>query len=87
MGAAERRYLASEVWGGCREEIPHAPKPKARGSGQEELPQAPKPEARGSGWEELPHARGQEQRPEGQPHVQGAMAPWAQEGLEELSHV
>ena len=34
----------------------------------------PKPEARGGGWED-------------QPHVQGAMAAQAQEGLEELSHV
>ena len=34
----------------------------------------PKPEARGDGWEELPH-------------VQGAVAAWAQEGLEELSHI
>ena len=33
----------------------------------------PTPEARGSGWEELPH-------------VQGAVAVWAQEGLEELFH-
>ena len=32
------------------------------------------PEARGSSWDD-------------QPHVQGAMAVWAQEGLEELSHV
>ena len=32
------------------------------------------PEARGGGWEE-------------QPHVQGAVAAWAQEGLEELFHV
>ena len=32
------------------------------------------PEARGSGWEE-------------QPHLQGAVAEWAQEGLEELFHV
>ena len=31
------------------------------------------PEARGGGWEE-------------QPHIQGAVAAWAQEGLEELSH-
>ena len=31
-------------------------------------------EARGGGWEE-------------QPHVQGAVAAWAQEGLEELFHV
>ena len=34
----------------------------------------PTPEARGGGWEE-PH------------HVQGVVAAWAQEGLEELSHV
>ena len=41
-----------------REELPHAPRPKARGRGQED-----------------------------QPHIQGAVAAWAQEGLEELSHV
>ena len=34
----------------------------------------PTPEARGGGQED-------------QPHVQGAVAAWAQEGLEELSHV
>ena len=56
--AAERSYPVSEVRGGSREELPHTPKPKARGSG----------------WEE-------------QPHVQGVVAAWAQEGLEELSHV
>ena len=38
----------------------------------EELPHAPKPEAKGGGGEE-------------QPHIQGAMATQAQEGLEELS--
>ena len=72
-GAAERRYPASEVRGGGREEIPYAPKPEARGSGQEELPHAPTPEAKGGGRED-------------QPHVQGALAAWAQDGLEELSH-
>ena len=34
----------------------------------------PVPEARGGGWEE-------------QPHAQGAVAAWAQGGLQELSHV
>ena len=43
-------------------------------AGQEELPHAPTPEARGGGRED-------------QPHVQGAVAVRAQEGLEELSHV
>ena len=42
-------------------------------AGREELPHAPTPEARGGGRED-------------QPHVQGAVAPWAQEGLEELAH-
>ena len=37
--------------------------------------------------EELPHDRSQGQRLEELPHVQGAVAAWAQEGLEELSHV
>ena len=47
------------------------PTSKVRGGGQEELPHAPTPEARGGGWEDQPHA----------------VATWAQEGLEELSHV
>ena len=34
----------------------------------------PESEARGGGWEE-------------QPHLQGAVDAWAQEGLEELSHI
>ena len=50
------------------------PKSEIRGGGQEELPHAPTPETRGGGREELPP-------------IQGAMAAWAQEGLEELSHV
>ena len=45
-----------------------------RTDGWEELPHAPKPEAKGGGQED-------------QPHLQGAVAAWAQEGLEELSHV
>ena len=61
----------SEVRGSGREELPHAPKPEARGGGQEEQPT---PEARAGGQED-------------QPHVQGAMAARAQQGLEELSHV
>ena len=70
-GAAERRYPASEVRGGDERSYPTS---EVRGSDQEELPHAPKPEARGGGQED-------------QPHVQGAVAAWAQEGLEELSHV
>ena len=50
------------------------PQARGRGSRWEELPHASRPEAKGGGWEE-------------QPQVQGAVASWAQEGLEELSHV
>ena len=38
------------------------------------MPHAPTPEAKGGSRED-------------QPHVQGALAAWAQEGLKELSHV
>ena len=58
--------------GGVAERI--YPASKVRGRGWEELCHAPKPKARGGGWEN-------------QPHVQGAMEAWVQEGLEELSHI
>ena len=61
----------SEVRGGGQEELPHAPKPEARGGDRKSYST---PEARGSGWED-------------QPHVQGAVGARVQEGLEELSHV
>ena len=54
----ERSYPASEVRGGGREELSHAPMPEASGSSLEEQPM---PKARGGGQED-------------QPHVQGAMA-------------
>ena len=73
-GGNKRSYPASKVSGGGWKELPHAPKPEARGIGREDLPHAPTPEARGGGWED-------------QPHVLRAMAARAQEGLEELSHV
>ena len=86
----------SEVRGSSREELPHVrgqgqrprvpgcnsteaakmsyPTSKVKDDSWKELPHAPKPEARGGGRED-------------QPHVQGAVAAQAQEGLEELSHV
>ena len=67
-----------------REEIPHVRGQGVRPRGDT---QRPKPEARDSGWEEQPQAWGQGRWWEDQPHVQGAVAAWAQEGLEELSHV
>ena len=50
------------------------PVSKVRGRGWEEPPNAPTPKARGGGRED-------------QPHVQGAVAAWAQEGPEELLHI
>ena len=50
------------------------PTSEVRGGGREEISHAPTPEARGGGWED-------------QPHIQGAMAAGAQEGLKEVSHV
>ena len=47
---------------------------EVRDGSREELPHAPTPEAKAGGRED-------------QPHVQGAVASQAQEGLEELSHV
>ena len=70
-GSDERSYPASEVRGGGQEEISHAP--SQRPGAQEELPHGPMPKAKGGGRED-------------QPHVQGALAARAQEGLEELSH-
>ena len=39
------------------------------------------------GQEELPHAQGQGIGRDEQPHIQGAVAARAQEGLEELFHI
>ena len=64
---------ASEVRGGGRGELPHAPMPPCLRPGAAGRSN-PTPEARGGGRAD-------------QPHVQGAVAVPAQEGLEELSHV
>ena len=63
-GAAERRYPASEVRGGGREELPHAPMPKARGGGREDQPdlQGAMAAQAQEGLEELSHIEGQEGR-------------------------
>ena len=78
--AAKRSYPASEVRGSGREfqastaqEQPRGATPRLR-SGAVAGRRYPMPEARGGSREE-------------QPHVQGAVAAWAQEGLQELFHV
>ena len=86
-GGDERNYPTSEVRGGGWEELPHFPKPKARGGGREELCHAPKPEPRVAAWRSNPTPEARGSGREDQPHVQGALAARAQEGLEELSQV
>ena len=63
-GCDERSYPTSEVRGGSREEIPHAPSPEARGGGWEELPHVQGSVAAQAqeGLEELSHVEGQEGR-------------------------
>ena len=54
-GVETRGVTTCPSQGGGQEELPHAPKHKARGCSQEELPHEPMPEARGGGQEEIPH--------------------------------
>ena len=63
-------------------------KTRVQGQGwrREELPLVREGRPPG-GHAPCPHARGQGRQPGGPTHVQGALAAWAQEGLEELSHV
>ena len=78
--AAKRSYPKSEVRGSSQECQAATAQEQQRGAIPRPRPGAadgrshPTPEARGGGREE-------------QPHIQGAVAAWAQEGLEELSHV
>ena len=52
---AERSYPASEVRGGDKRSYPAS---EVRGGGREELPHAPTPKARGGGREDQPHVQG-----------------------------
>ena len=59
---AWRSYLATEVRGHGREELPHAPTPEARGGGREDQPHVQGAVAvrAQEGLEELSHIEGQE---------------------------
>ena len=76
-GAAERSYPMSEVRGKSQEDPmpvgrqPRGVTPHPR-SGAAAERSNPTPKARGGSWKE-------------QPHIQGVVAVWVQEGLEELS--
>ena len=77
-GGEYQTATAEEQWRGA------SPRPRSGGAAEMRYPASEvrggnersyfPSEARGGGWED-------------QPHVQGAMAAWAQKGLEELSHV
>ena len=65
--------------------MPLSPRPGAAGGRSYPTPPHPRPRAAAKRSNPTPEARGGGR--EDQPHVQGAMAARAQEGLEELSHV
>ena len=69
--------------------------PCLKGGGQEELPQVPGQgqwlrvpgcDSAGTAERSYPASEARDGGREEQPHIQGAVAAWAQEGLEELSH-
>ena len=86
-GAAKRRYPASKVRGHGREEIPHAPSPRLGWWGGRSNTTPPCLRPRAEAWRSNPTLEAKGGGREDQPHVQGAVATPAQEGLEELSHV
>ena len=60
------------------------PGPRSGGAAERRYPAS---EIRGGDERSYPVSEVRDGGREEQPHVQGAMAAWAQEGLEELSHV
>ena len=65
--------------------VTHLPKSGAAGGRSYPTPPCPRPRAAAGRSNPTPEARGSGR--EDQPHVQGAVAARAQEGLEELSHI
>ena len=85
--AAKRSYPASEVKGDGREEKPHVPSPRPGVVGRKSYPTPLRPRPRAAAGRSNPMTKARGGDPEDQPHLQGAVAAWEQEGLEELSHV
>ena len=77
----------SEARGGGQEEISHAPRPRpgVMGGRSYPTPLSPRPRVVAGRSNRTTEARGGDR--EDQPYVQGAVAAWSQEGLEELSHI
>ena len=63
-GTAERSYPVSEVRGGGRQELPHAPNPRPGVAARRSCPTSKEQWLRGAqeGLEELSHIEGQEER-------------------------
>ena len=91
--AAKRSYLTSEVRGSSRKCQAGMTQERQRratqvqGQGWQPRGATPPPRSGAAAGKSchMPEARGRGR--EDQPHVQGAVAVWAQEDLEELSHV
>ena len=66
--------------GGGQEELPHV-------RGQRQPPRVPDCDSAGTAERSYPASEVRGGSWEEQPQVQGAMTAWAQDGLEELSHV
>ena len=75
----------SGVADGRRYPMPLSPRPGAMGRRSYSMPPCLRPGAVARRSNPMPKARGGGR--EDQPHVQGAVAAWVQEGLEELSHI
>ena len=88
-GQGRRREELPRVQGRGRhrEEIPHAPSQRTGAAGGRSYPTPPHPRPRAAGGRSNPTHEARVGGRGDQPHVQGAMAAGAQEGLEELSHV
>ena len=79
-GMAERSYPTTEVRGSSREELPHV-------QGQRRQPRGATLRPRLGAVAESARLQQRRSSQKEQLHVQGAVAAWAQEGLEELFHV
>ena len=82
---APRAWLSFIVAAACALALPSQP-PEVRGSDERSY-LGPRSGAVAGRRYPMPQAQGRDGSLEDQPQVQGAVAAWAQEGLEELSHI
>ena len=80
-GTVERSYTTFEVRGSGQDELLHV-----RGQGQQLRGATPRPRSGAATKKSDPMSKARDGSREEQPHVQGAVAVWAQKGLEEIFH-